>query len=187
MSPHCILCNLSFDSDESLQQHKRESPAHTFDCTTCNRHYGSGTALQQHLRDSLVHAPSFDCDDCDQSFDSKEALQQHLRDSLAHAPSFDYETCDRSFSNEEALEQHLRNSRITNRIQRLLQRPLWMSSSALSQRSIMTLLSHQLRCMPTCRDKKDGAVATPRQRMRGTDIKTRCKANCICVTVQRMI
>jgi hypothetical protein len=45
------------NSDESLQQHKREPPTHTFDCTTSNRHYGSGTALQQHLRDSPVHAP----------------------------------------------------------------------------------------------------------------------------------
>jgi hypothetical protein len=112
MSSRCVLCNRSFDSDVSLQQHKRESPAHTFDCRTCDRHYGSGTALQQHLRDSPVHAPSFDCDDCDRSFDSEEALQQHLRDSPAHAPSFDCETCDRSFGSEEALQQHLRDSRI---------------------------------------------------------------------------
>jgi uncharacterized protein YlaI len=109
MSSRCVLCDRSFDSDESLQQHKRESPAHTFDCRTCDRHYGSGTALQQHLRDSPVHAPSFDCEDCDRSFDSEEALQ---RDSPAHAPSFDCEDCDRSFGNEEALEQHLRDSRI---------------------------------------------------------------------------
>jgi hypothetical protein len=42
MSSRCVLCDRSFDSDESLQQHKRESPAHTFDCRTCDRHYGSG-------------------------------------------------------------------------------------------------------------------------------------------------
>jgi uncharacterized protein YlaI len=141
MSSRCVLCDQSFESDESLQQHKRESPAHTFDCRPCDRHYSSGTALQQHLRDSPVHAPSFDCetcdrsfsneqalqqhlrdspalapsfdcDDCDRSFDSEEVLQQHLRDSPAHALSFDCETCDRSFGNEEALEQHLRDSRI---------------------------------------------------------------------------
>ena len=112
MSSRCVLCDRSFDSDESLQQHKRESPAHTFDCRTCDRHYGSGTALQQHLRDSPVHAPSFDCDDCVRAFDSEEALQQHLRDSPVHALSFDCETCDRAFSNEEALEQHLRDSLI---------------------------------------------------------------------------
>ena len=105
MSSRCVLCDRSFDSDESLQQHKRESPAHTFDCRTCDRHYGSGTALQQHLRDSPVHAPSFDCEDCDRSFDSEEALQQHLRDSRIHQrdtetpldvffrsfPTFDYD------------------------------------------------------------------------------------------------
>ena len=110
MSSRCVLCDRSFDSDESLQQHKRKSPAHTFDCRTCDRHYGSGTALQQHLRDSPVHARSFDCDDCDRSFDSEEALQQHLRDSPARAPSFDCDDCDRSFDSEEALQQHLRDS-----------------------------------------------------------------------------
>jgi hypothetical protein len=71
----------------------------------------------------------------------------------------------------------------TNRIRKLL----WMSFSALSQRSIMTLLYHQLLRMPTYRDKKDGAAIAPYQMMRGTDIKTRCKANCTCGTVQRTI
>ncbi|TAQ90039.1 hypothetical protein B7494_g1665 [Chlorociboria aeruginascens] len=141
MTSRCVLCDRSFNSDEILQQHKRTSSAHTYDCRSCDRHYGSDQALQQHLRDSQLHAPSFDChdcnrsfdseealqqhlrdspahapsfdcDDCNRSFDSEEALQQHLRDSPAHAPSFDCETCDRSFSNEEALEQHLRDSRI---------------------------------------------------------------------------
>ena len=65
--------------------------------------------------------------------------------------------------------------------------PFWKPFPALSQRLIMILLSHQLLRMPTCRDKKDGAVAAPRQTMRGTDIKTRYKANCICGTVQRTI
>ena len=68
-----------------------------------------------------------------------------------------------------------------------IRKPLWMSFSALSQRLIMTLLSHQLYHMPTCRDKKDGAVAVPRPTMRGTDIKTHYKVNCICGTVQRTI
>jgi uncharacterized protein YlaI len=137
MGSRCVLCDRSFNSNESLQQHKRESPAHTFDCRTCDRHYGSETALQQHLRDSPVHVPSFDCEDCNQSFsneealrqhlrnspahvfdcndcdrafDSEEALQQHLRDSPAHAPSFDCDDCVRAFDSEEALWQHLRNS-----------------------------------------------------------------------------
>lgn len=68
-----------------------------------------------------------------------------------------------------------------------IRKPLWMSFSALSQRLIMILLSHQLLRMPTCGDTKGGAVAVLRQMMRGTDIKTRCKANCTCGTVQRTI
>jgi hypothetical protein len=78
----------------------------------CNRCFDSEEALQQHLWDSPAHAPSFDCDDCDRAFDSEEALQQHLQDSPAYALSFNCETCDRSFGNKEALEQHLRDSRI---------------------------------------------------------------------------
>ncbi|CZT11984.1 uncharacterized protein RAG0_15983 [Rhynchosporium agropyri] len=114
MTSRCVLCDRSFNSDESLREHKRASPAHhTFDCRSCDRHFGSEQALQQHLSDSpvhAVHAPSFDCGNCYRSFDGKEALQQHLHD--VHAPSFNCETCDRSFSNEEALHQHLRDSRI---------------------------------------------------------------------------
>ncbi|PQE31535.1 hypothetical protein CJF32_00011267 [Rutstroemia sp. NJR-2017a WRK4] len=54
------------------------------------------------------------------------------------------------------------------------------------QRLIMTLLSHPLLRMPTCRAKKDRAVTAPRSTMHGTDIRTHCKANCTC-TVQRTI
>ena len=68
-----------------------------------------------------------------------------------------------------------------------IRKPLWMSFSALSQRLIMALLSHQLLRMPTYGNTKDGAVAVPRPMMRGTDIKTRYKANCTCGTVQRTI
>jgi hypothetical protein len=52
---------------------------------------------------------------------------------------------------------------------------------------IMALLSHQLLHMPTCGNTKDGAMAVPRQAMRGTDTKMRCKTNCTCDTVQRTI
>jgi hypothetical protein len=51
----------------------------------------------------------------------------------------------------------------------------------------MILLSHQLLRMPTCGDTRGGAVAVPRQTMRRTDIRTRCKANCTCGTVQRTV
>lgn len=84
MSCRCVLCDRTFDSDEALQQHKRDAPAHAFDCTTCDRRFGSDTALQQHLRDSPAHAPSFDCETCDRSFGSDEALEQHLRNSRRH-------------------------------------------------------------------------------------------------------
>ena len=112
MSFSCRLCERTFNSDEAVQQHQRDAPAHAFDCTTCDRHFGSDTALVQHLRDSPNHNSSFDCEDCDRTFNSEEALQQHLRDSPAHATTHDCETCRRSFGSEEALRQHLENSRI---------------------------------------------------------------------------
>lgn len=59
VSCSCILCGRTFDSDEALQQHKRDAPAHAFDCTMCDRHFGSDTALVQHLRDSSIHASCF--------------------------------------------------------------------------------------------------------------------------------
>lgn len=110
MSSICLLCNRSFLSDDALQQHKRDTPRHAFDCTACNRHFKNATAREQHLRDSPAHSESFSCDDCDQSFGSNEALEQHLRDSPAHTESFDCSRCKRSFSSKEALEQHTRDS-----------------------------------------------------------------------------
>ncbi|TEY47671.1 hypothetical protein BOTCAL_0302g00190 [Botryotinia calthae] len=85
--------------------HKRTSLAHVFNCVPCNRRFNSEETLQQHLRDSPAHVPSFGCDDCDRSFDSEEALQQHPRDSPIHQqdtetpldvffhsfPTFDYD------------------------------------------------------------------------------------------------
>jgi len=84
MRPRCIPCDRYFDSDTSLNQHKRTSLAHAFNCNPCNRRFDSEYALQKHLRDSPAHAPSFNCDDCDRSFNSEEALLQHLRDSPKH-------------------------------------------------------------------------------------------------------
>jgi uncharacterized protein YlaI len=106
----CTSCDRHFGSDQALEQHKRDSPAHKYKCTSCDRHFSSDTALQQHLRDSPLHAPEFECETCDRSFDSEKALEQHLQDSPAHTPSFECKICDRSFNSESALEQHLRDS-----------------------------------------------------------------------------
>ena len=110
MGCRCVLCDRTFDTNEALQQHKRDVSAHAFDCATCDRHFGSEEALDQHLRDSPAHAPAFDCESCNRSFGSEEALDQHLRDSPAHAPSFNCESCNRPFGSEEALNQHLQDS-----------------------------------------------------------------------------
>ena len=72
-------------------------------CNRCDRAFSSEEALQQHLRDSPAHAVSYDCDECDRAFSSEKAFQQHLRDAPAHRhsspldtfffnyPSFDYD------------------------------------------------------------------------------------------------
>jgi hypothetical protein len=38
-----------------MNQHKRTSLAHAFNCMSCNRRFDSEEALQQHLRDSPIH------------------------------------------------------------------------------------------------------------------------------------
>ena len=109
---YCASCDRSYGSEEALEQHRRDSPAHavTFDCDDCSRSFNSEEALEQHRRDSPAHAVRFDCDDCSRSFNSEEALEQHRRDSPAHAVTFDCDDCSRSFNSEEALDQHLRDS-----------------------------------------------------------------------------
>lgn len=109
MTFHCVLCDRTFNSHDSLLQHKRDSPVHAirFDCEDCDRRFGSEGAMDQHLRDSPAHAAIFDCEDCEQSSASEETLDQHLP---ARPATFDCEDCNQSFSSDSALQQHLRNS-----------------------------------------------------------------------------
>jgi len=79
-------------------------------CDVCARSFGTEQALEQHIRDSSAHTSIFDCKECDRAFDTEQALQQHLRDSAAHAATHHCEDCDRTFSTEQALQQHLRDS-----------------------------------------------------------------------------
>ena len=52
-------------------------------CVRCDRIFSSMPALQQHRRDSPAHTSSFDCEKCGESFDSEQELEQH---SPAHVP-----------------------------------------------------------------------------------------------------
>ncbi|KAI9036176.1 C2H2-type zinc finger protein [Aspergillus affinis] len=108
----CNNCYRSFKSQEALEQHIQNSPAHipSFDCFLCNRSFKSQEALEQHIQNSPAHIPSFDCVLCNRSFKSQEALEQHIQNSPAHIPSFDCFLCNRSFKSQEALEQHIQNS-----------------------------------------------------------------------------
>ncbi|TLD22157.1 hypothetical protein PspLS_08159 [Pyricularia sp. CBS 133598] len=81
-------------------------------CVSCDRVFVSEESLQQHLRDSPVHDLVYECKKCNRSFNSEESLQQHVRDSPAHAQSFDCEMCDRAFKTDEALQQHLEHAAI---------------------------------------------------------------------------
>ncbi len=76
---------------------------------------------------------------------------------------------------------------VTPRFTSKIQKPPWTSSSTLSQRSDMTLPSHQLHPMPTCRNTKDGSVASPRRRKLGIGIRMPWRANCASGMVQRTI
>ena len=87
MATTCQICDRSFRTEEALDQHRRDSPAHTHDCEECNRTFNTEEALEQHLRDSPAHAATFKCGGCDRTFNTEEALQQHLRTSSAHCTS----------------------------------------------------------------------------------------------------
>jgi DNA-directed RNA polymerase subunit RPC12/RpoP len=108
----CELCNRSFRSQEALDQHTQDSPAHapSYACALCNRSFRSQEALDQHTQDSPAHAPSYACALCNRSFGSQEALDQHTRDSPAHASSYACALCNRSFGSQEALDQHTQDS-----------------------------------------------------------------------------
>lgn len=54
MSTDCAPCRKTFYSENALQQHLRDSPAHRIECRDCEKSFDSENALQQHLRDSPV-------------------------------------------------------------------------------------------------------------------------------------
>jgi DNA-directed RNA polymerase subunit RPC12/RpoP len=55
-----------------------------YNCITCDKTFASDEALQQHERDSPAHVASYECETCDKTFANDEALQQHDRDPLDH-------------------------------------------------------------------------------------------------------
>ncbi|KAH4001316.1 hypothetical protein HBI81_026760 [Parastagonospora nodorum] len=72
-------------------------------CSSCNRSFLTIGALQQHKRDSQAHTQSLSCGNCNRSFNSEHALEQHLRDSLVHhlVPETPLDAFFRSFSTFE--------------------------------------------------------------------------------------
>ena len=60
-----------------------------YGCVPCDRSFNSEDALEQHIRDSPAHALTFDCETCDRSFSSEDALEQRIRDSPAHQESLE--------------------------------------------------------------------------------------------------
>ena len=136
MSPRCVLCDRAFDSDDALQQHKQDSPAHAFDCTTCDRHFGSDTALVQlyEIRPSMLHSSTVTtaidplkvrklyCS----TYETRSHMLQPSTVKSATDPSAVTRCCssicethpcmlrpssmDSSFGSNEVLEQHLQDS-----------------------------------------------------------------------------
>ncbi|OJJ41997.1 hypothetical protein ASPZODRAFT_137586 [Penicilliopsis zonata CBS 506.65] len=96
----CEFCSRSFGSQEALNQHTQDSPAHvpSYDYELCNRSFSSQEALNQHTQNSSTHVLF------------QEALNQHTQNSPAHVPSYDCKLCNRSFGSQQALNQHTQDS-----------------------------------------------------------------------------
>lgn len=119
----CLTCQRSFNSNQALEQHKRDSPRHA-----------GGAHQQQNIQPSASNIPTstqqqqsppnrseatYVCGPCNRSFASEEALQQHRRDSAAHQmsptpldiffrsfPGFPYESVLPPATSYAQLEQH---------------------------------------------------------------------------------
>ncbi|KAK6436860.1 hypothetical protein LTR95_006945 [Oleoguttula sp. CCFEE 5521] len=86
-----------FNTEEALQQHIRDSPAHlaTFDCEECERVFNTEEALQQQIRDSRLHADDESIDGADRSFDMRHSLHREVSNLLQrYGLSFDFSPVD---------------------------------------------------------------------------------------------
>lgn len=93
----CEKCDRAFETKRALQQHTRDSPAHsnTFDCAECDRAFITEQALQQHIRDSPLHTADEDPEEADQSFDMRPCLHRDVSNLLhQYGLSFEFSPID---------------------------------------------------------------------------------------------
>ncbi|EMD33868.1 hypothetical protein CERSUDRAFT_159121 [Gelatoporia subvermispora B] len=123
----CDRCRRGFANPRALQQHRKDSSAHSI-CDDCDEDYPTGLQLLQHWLQSPihhyckacdVHFDSFDiladhhkrnhhyCATCNMVYDLDSALHEHL--STTHSNLYCL-SCKRIFQSESNLDNHLRSS-----------------------------------------------------------------------------
>lgn len=84
MSRYCDLCDRSFGTNYSLQQHQEASERHRRYCDDCEKEFDTERALTQHYIQSLRHAY---CRFCKEHFDDDDDLKDHNNEQHGYCES----------------------------------------------------------------------------------------------------
>nr|CAD7596342.1 unnamed protein product [Timema genevievae] len=101
---YCRQCDLKFDTDTGLIEHKQENICTVHQCKYCKRQCQSEALLVEHERMHTNERP-YMCEYCGKSFRTQSYLRTHL-----YSHSFDCQyvcpQCDKSFTNKSVYQYH---------------------------------------------------------------------------------
>nr|CAD7425515.1 unnamed protein product [Timema monikensis] len=101
---YCRQCDLKFDTDTGLIEHKQEKVCTVHQCKYCKRQCQSEALLVEHERMHTNERP-YMCEYCGKNFRTQSYLRTHL-----YSHSFDCQymcpQCDKSFTNKSVYQYH---------------------------------------------------------------------------------
>ncbi|XP_055850569.1 uncharacterized protein LOC129915129 [Episyrphus balteatus] len=103
----CLRCNIVFQDDDSLAEHKKTHKEKPHTCNLCDKPFKCAYNLKIHLMNHDKIKP-FRCEQCDQSFVRNSCLTRHLKTHMGERP-FTCEFCNKGFTYLYALKTHQRS------------------------------------------------------------------------------
>ncbi|XP_052233490.1 uncharacterized protein LOC127846353 isoform X3 [Dreissena polymorpha] len=101
----CVLCDESFPTDASVNEHiMRHNEGDRGACKYCGTELSALRDVLEHRKDCKVLVVKFECDICQQAFKSAHYLYRHM---VMHTDTFICRKCRKTFSRKDSLQKHV--------------------------------------------------------------------------------